>query len=47
MPFTYALGATTSIGGYNVNWVEMDLSRKGDSLVGTWQGRAVVFVKRR
>ncbi|WP_461415712.1 hypothetical protein [Gemmatimonas sp.] len=43
---TFATGATTSIGGCNTSWVNMTLTRKADSLAGTWQGRDVRFIKR-
>ena len=44
--FTSAAGSTTSVGGCNANWVTMTLTRKADSLAGTWVGRDVRFVKR-
>ncbi|GAB1345000.1 hypothetical protein [Gemmatimonas sp.] len=43
---TSAVGATTNIGGCNTNWVTMTLTRKADSLAGTWLGRDIRLVKR-
>lgn len=43
---TSTAGGTTSIGGCNANWVTMTLTRKADSLAGTWLGREIRFVKR-
>ncbi len=43
---TRAIGAFTAGGSCNTSWVTFDLTRKGDTLSGTWSGKSVQFVKR-
>ena len=42
---THAKGAVTTGGGCNVSFAAFNLTRAGDSLVGTWNGATVAMVK--